>query len=246
MKVYWTAVNTLIEDKITENSLQFINFFEPLKTSELLNRLSVENLEPHQNFKYCPAMKRRISNSYELLFPFDYRLKFDTSGEGRVFSDMYDQKFFDDVVSIRNSKIKLVSLNVLYIFVPEKSLELQTTSSYLSDNEFVNRTIAMPGQFNIYDWVRNIEFAFFVKEGYNEINIKRGDPYLNVKFLTEEPVDLCKFYPTDNFISMLRRNWVARGYKIPNIKPLSYYYDMFNQSKMRKTFMKEIENNLLD
>jgi len=246
MKIYWTALNTLIEEKITEHSLQFINYLEPVSTFELLNNLPSDNLEMQHNFKYCPAMKRRVSNSYELLFPFDYRLKFDNSGGGRVVTDIYDQKFFDDIVTIRNNKIKLVSLNLMYIFIPEKSVEIQTTNSYLSDNEFVNRTIAMPGQFNIYDWIRNIEFAFFLKKDFDEVNIKKGDPYLNVKFLTDEKVELCKFYPTDNFSVMLRRNWIARNYKMPSIKPLKYYYDMFNQSKMRKAFMREIQNNLLD
>lgn len=246
MKVYWTALNTLMKENITEHSLQFINYLEPINTIEILNNLPSENLKPDQNFKYCPAMKRRVSNSYELLFPFDYRLKFNTSEEGGVTTDFYDQKFFNDIVTIRDYKTKLISLNLMYIFIPEKSLEIQTTNSYLSDNEFVNKTIAMPGQFNIYDWPRNIEFAFFVKKYFDEINIKKGDPYLNVKFLTDEKIELHKFYPSDNFATMLRRNWNARNYKIPFMKPLKYYYDMFNQSKMRKALMREVENNLLD
>jgi hypothetical protein len=144
------------------------------------------------------------------------------------------------------AKERLISLNLYYWFIPEKSLEMQSTGSYLSDNEFVNRTIAMPGQFNIYDWIRNIEFAFFMKKGYDEVKINRGDPYLNVKFLTEEPIELKKFYPSDTIINLMEKNLSARTYKTPLLNNMEYYYNLFNKSKIRKMFMKEVLDNLLD
>jgi hypothetical protein len=244
MIVYWTAVNSFFLENSRDHALQFINFYEPMKTSDLLNNFPTKDLDPLQNFKYCPSIKKRIQNSYELRFPIDYKLTF--TKDGRVHSDMYDQKFFDEVVNIRMAKERLISLNLYYWFIPEKSLEMQSTGSYLSDNEFVNRTIAMPGQFNIYDWIRNIEFAFFMKKGYDEVKINRGDPYLNVKFLTEEPIELKKFYPSDTIINLMEKNLSARTYKTPLLNNMEYYYNLFNKSKIRKMFMKEVLDNLLD
>ena len=215
MKVYWTAVNSFRTEESKDHSLQFINYFEPMKTSELLNLFEVNNVEPGQNLKYCPSIRKRVHNSYELRFPFDYELKFKENGD--VYSDMYDQKFFNDVVRVRMAKERLISLNLFYWFIPEKSLEMQTTGSYLSDNEFVNKTIAMPGEFNIYNWVRNIEFSFYMKKGYDEVRMNKGDAYLNVKFLTDEPIELVKFYPSDEIINLMQKNLSARTYKTPEL-----------------------------
>lgn len=244
MKVYWTAVNTFNVNESDNHSLQFLNYYEPMKTSELFNKLPSNDLKPLDNFKYCPSMKRRIHNSYELRFPIDYTLKF--TDDGDVYSDMYDQKFFDDVVRVRMAKERLISLNLYYWFIPEQSVEIQTTPTYLGDTEFGKTTIGMPGQFNIYEWIRNIEFAFFVRNGYNEVTLKRGDPYLNVKFMTDENIELVKFYPSEKILHLMQRNLSARNNKYPLISPLEYYYDLFRKSKLRKQFMEEVLDNLLE
>lgn len=244
MKVYWTAINTVKYNESNIHSLQFLHYYEPMKTSELLNVLPSNDLKPLDNFKYCPSIKRRIHNSYELRFPIDYTIKFKENGD--VYSDMYDQKFFNDVVRVRMFKERLISLNLFYWFIPEQSVEVQTTPTYLDDTEFGKRTIGMPGQFNIYEWIRNIEFAFFMKKGYDEVTLKRGDPYLNVKFLTDENIELIKFYPSEQILNLLERNLNSRNNKYPLISPLEYYYNMFGKSKLRKMFMKEVLNNLLD
>ena len=55
MKVYWTAVNTFNVNESDNHSLQFLNYYEPMKTSELFNKLPSNDLKPLDNFKYCPV-----------------------------------------------------------------------------------------------------------------------------------------------------------------------------------------------
>jgi hypothetical protein len=85
-----------------------------------------------------------------------------------------------------------------------------------------------------------------VRNGYNEVTLKRGDPYLNVKFMTDENVELVKFYPSEKILHLMQRNLSARNNKYPLISPLEYYYDLFRKSKLRKQFMEEVLDNLLE
>jgi hypothetical protein len=44
----------------------------------------------------------------------------------------------------------------------------------------------------------------------------------------------------------MQRNLSARNNKYPLISPLEYYYDLFRKSKLRKQFMEEVLDNLLE
>ena len=243
MIVYYTPISTFNQFEFNDHSLPLVKFLEPVETSTLIMNIPLEGLNKASNFKYCPALKNQIRNSYTLRFPFDYHLEIK---DNNIFSNMYDQQFFDQVVNIRSLEHKLLGLRIFYLFISEDSLEMEVTGSYLGDNDFVNKTIVIPGQFNIGKWTRNLELSFLLKNNINEIKINKGDPYLNVKFLTDEHVNLKKFYPTDQLLKIIKQNLNVPKYKIKLVEPLQYYYDLYKQSKMHNAVIREIKNNLLD
>lgn len=236
MNVYWSVI--ILHDEISP----FITYEQPKPAAESINSIDTQSLNAWQNFKYCPAFKKQINNTFKLTFPFDYHFQFE---DRNIKTNLYDQKFFDAMVVIRSLEMRMLSLNLHYIFVSEESLEMMTAPSYMSDNEFANKTIVIPGQFDIGKWVRPLDCAFMMKKGFDTLNVNRGDEYLTVKFLTDEKVNLKKFFVSPTMANLVKQNVESRTYK-KKAQTLQYYYSLYQQAKMHKLIMKEIKANLMD
>jgi hypothetical protein len=160
-------------------------------------------------------------------------------------SDMHDQLFFDEMVSIRSPQLKMYSFNLAYIFIAEEDLEMMTGGCEFSDNDFVNKTMITTGQYNIGKWARPLECAFMLKKDVSELKINRGDEYLTVNFLTDEKVNLVKFHTSDKLAAIIKANVSTRNYLPKGFGSLQYYYDLYQQSRIKKVIMKEIKSNLM-
>lgn len=235
MIVYWSIY--------PEPKLPLINYEEPEELSTLINNFDYVTENVKRNFKYCPAVKEMTKNVYRLKFPFEYDL---TLTENNVGSSLYDQEFFNKMVLVRSLEKKHLSFNLGYLFVCEESLEIESSSCHFSDNDFVNKTMLVPGKFNIGKWVRPLDCAFFMKNGFNTLNIKRGDDYSYVKFDTTEKIQLKKFYCTDNLLGLVQNNLKSRDYKIKPIEKLMHFYKLYEKAKMHKLVMREIKSNLME
>ena len=235
MIVYWSIY--------PDPKLPLINYEEPEELATLVNNFDYTTENIRRNFKYCPAVKDMIKNVYRLKFPFDYNITFTDTD---IVSSVYDQEFFNKMVLIRSVEKKHLSFNLTYLFVCEESLEIESSSCYFSDNEFVNKTMLVPGKFNIGKWIRPLDCAFFMKNGFDSLNVKRGDDYSYVKFNTNEKVELKKFYCTDTLLNLVSSNLKSRDYKSKLIEKLSFYYRMYEKAKIHSLVIKEIKNNLME
>ena len=191
-----------------------------------------------------PIFKKQVKNSFVLKSPIDYNLSFDREKDS-VSSNMYDQDFFNKVVHVRSGIDAHCSLNIMYLFVSEESLSIQLTGAYFSDNDFVNKTMIIPGSFDIGKWCRPVECAFIAKKEFNEISINRGDDYSYIKFDTDKDLNFKKFIFSDKMKKMLAENSQSRSYNKKKFKPLEYWYDLFHNSKQKRIIMKEIKDNLI-
>ena len=99
------------------------------------------------------------------------------------------------------------------------------------------------GTVDIGKYWRNVDFAFILKDPYEEFVIERDEIFGYVKFHTEEKIILKQFYPTEtikkysNDVNDLKNNKKNIFYR-PD-----YYYNSF---KVKKLIIKEIKNNLVD
>ena len=229
MDVYWG----------TSDRQLFLNYEEPVPLSTHFSEL--HNKDQSTKLLLCPGIRDFYHNIFVVKFPFDYNLFID--GEN-IQSTLFNQEFFDQRVLIRSKISRLFSLNFFNVFVSEVPLEMEVMGAFFSDNDFVSKTRLIPGKFDIGKWVRPIECAFNIKEGYDSIQIGKGDEYLYIRFLTNEKIKFKKFYPSDKFIEMQNCNI---NIKDTFIKPqkLSYYYNLYKNSKNHKLFLKEIKNNLM-
>ena len=198
MIVYWTPFSADTIDKTGYNFysvIPFINFYEPIRLLKQIGKKDniIRNEKGDLNFFLCPSFTDNLKNVFIIKFPVDYNLKI---YEDSIKTDFYDQDFFDKFVVIRSLKQRLLSIYFRYLFFSEYPLKIETTSCHFSDNDFVNKTFMVPGEYDIGRWCRPLESAFLIKKDVGKINIHRGDDFLYVKFHTDENIQLKKFFYT--------------------------------------------------
>lgn len=228
MDIYWASMN---------DSVPFLFFEEPCS-------LFKEITKTKTTYKSCPSIKSYTEKTFMLTFPIDYNLKIDVENE-YVYTDYYDQEFFENFVNIRSLEERLFSFQCQFLFVSESSLKIDLTGAYYSDNSFTRNTTFIPGEFDIGNWVRPVECAFHLRKKVENLEIKRGDPFAYIKFNTDEPINLIKFRITRDMMDMLGSNiHQAKKYNNKHFK-LTEWYKLFNQSKSKNAILKEIKENIL-
>ena len=97
---------------------------------------------------------------------------------------------------------------------------------------------------DIGQWFRPIEGATQLNENVNTVSIKRNDPIAYVKFQTDEPVQLKRFYMTKELEEL---SWGCIKYKrYEPARSLPYLYDKFNKRGLHKVITKEIKRNVVE
>jgi hypothetical protein len=234
MDVYWSAMDSPF--------IPFIKYQEPELVLKDISRQIPAGLDAQLKITNCPAFKDTCRNTYALHTPVDYELTY----EGQdITTEMYDEPFFQNVVNIRDTSFqRMTSLNFKYVLFSEQEIEAEIIPCFLTSNGFTDNADLIPGKINIGKWMRPVECAYFAKLGDRTISFKEGEPFAFVRFHTDEKVRLRKFNWTARLDHIVRSNLQSRIYK-PRFMNLQYYYDLFGKSNIRKTILKEINDNLL-
>jgi hypothetical protein len=239
MIVYWCAYSE--NDTISQ-----FKFTEPKSVLTCINE-NYTDLPPIENFKMCPAYRDYFKNVFELPFPCDYQLTFTRKENGtQVSSNLYDQKFFEEMIAFRSPRHNLYSYNIRYMFFVEESLDLSMERASFSNTEFASKTMLLSGKFNIGKWFRPLDCAFVVNDGITDIPFKENDPYAYVRFHTEEKIIFKRFYRSDKIKELHLGLFNARNYRPKSVNPLSFFYDIYERIKIKSLLSKEVHANLMD
>lgn len=237
MKIYW-AVSNFTQGSTVSRSLYLPP--EPLTVSNVLSE--IETSSQKNNFRICPSFKDHLKNTYALKFPIDLDLEFNELG----LSSTLDQRVLEDFVSVRNFTPfqKFIGFSVRYIFFSEVPIRMSLTHPYMSNTQFSNETKVIPGEFDIGKWFRNTDLAFSMTASH--LSIKRGDDASYVKFLTDESIELIKFEFTPE-LNRIQGDLLSSKMNLLGRSPkLSYYYEIFKNSRYRSRILKEIKSNILE
>ena len=220
------------------NTDEWLRAKEPFSLyKNLLAKDSFKNV----NISKCPAFRDYMKNIYGIRSIYSYDFYID---ENSVKSNTYDQKFFDDKIIIRSVEDKSFSLNPRLLFITEeKSLKMSTgIQPSFENNEINKRCSTVPGTVDIGKWFRELDFAFYLKEEYNDFTIKEEDIYQYVKFDTDKKIIFKQFIPNAFLQKHIDAVLNAKKYRSQNFIALDEYYSMF---KNKKNIIKEIKNNLV-
>lgn len=217
------------------------------KQPEPVYKLFCKNLINQKNdLIYCPSIKKYMNNIFLLKSLFDYSFKLSKNENiDEVFSDKYDQKFFDKHVFVRSREDRIFSFMQQFIFFTEEKSLLMSggISPFLEDNNITKRCMVIPGTFDIGKWFRPLEFAFYLKQNYDEFIIEEEEVFQYIKFNTKEKIVFKQFKVTSEINEILVDTDTAKNSRKKKLRDLKEYYDMM---KNKKHLINLIKKNVLD
>lgn len=231
--VYWSPFFPTVQ----YDSIQLIYETPDSLLQDLLPRRNKQAIG--DNWFQCHAFQQSIKNTFILRLPFttsfglDYEL-----GVFPIDSDPENMKF---VALKQPSVLNAITFTVRgnWIFWSEEDLEMSSMPAFYHPKVFNGYYIG--GTFNINKWFRPIEGAIQLDVGHNTVAIKRNDPIAYVKFHTNEPVHLKRFYLSEKLQEL---SWGCINYKkYEPHKTLSYLYDKFSSRGLSKVVTNEIKRN---
>ena len=203
------------------------------------------------NFFNCHAFKSFCKNMYMVRAPYDVNWRFlpDPNGGGRVESINPNPNIIDNsfIASIKQPSVNgslTINYSCNWIFFADKPVQIQTFAPWMHDPEIYKTSYYVPGMYDISQWFRPFELALQMKPGQTTLKSYEGEPVVYVKFHTDEPIKVNKFYLTQSLINHSKSCMnLKRFKKFRNLKNL---YQVFNNSFLRNRILKEIQENVIE
>lgn len=194
------------------------------------------------NWFQCHAFQESIKNTFILRLPFSTSFGLDYElGVFPIDSDPDNIKF---IALKQPSVIDAITFAIRgnWIFWSEDSLEMTSMPAFYHPKVFNGYYIG--GTFNINKWFRPIEGAIQLDVGYNTVAITRHDPIAYVKFNSQEPIQLKRFYLTKELEEL---SWGCIRYKYhePH-RALPFLYDKFKSRGLDKVITKRIKESVVE
>jgi hypothetical protein len=236
--VYWAPWG----DPTTYSEL-FLAYDPPIKlTEDLKTRNNKENAA--DNYFRCPAFVDSIRNTFLFTSPSNVDI---TIGDGYLRNNLpqnvsYDQRLFTvKQASCRDAHTIRYYAN--WIFFSEDPLLIHSTPPFMHRSPVNNTGYYVPGSFDISQWFRPLEYAYQMWDNVDTFSVRATDPLMYVNFLTDEKVELKKFYLTKELYDLSMSCVRLKTYRRDRV--LSKLYNMFSTSGIKNRILKEIKNNLI-
>lgn len=245
MKVYWAPFippTPAIQEFDGLPNISSATWPEPEALSKHLPEIFIDT-----GVTRCPAFTDQNRNTFVLKSPTELTL---VSDKETGFQCSFDARTKGPKVLLQRSKDKsLYSLRMHYLFIPEAPTKINIRSAAYSMNTFARETMLVGGEFDIGQFPRPIDCAFFIPPWIDYLHIKHDDPlfYATFKPHDESKVQLKKFTMTSEIYNVIRGNVQAKTSKNDDtIWRLLDYYKMYKNSKQHGYLINKIKENLLD
>lgn len=216
----------------------------------------------------CPAMRGFYKNMFGIPALYDYDVEV---RDGKIYSNDKSEEFFKAAIHIRNAEMRGLSLNLSQVvLLPDAdSLGLTQYPPFLETT--LAHANYFPGSFDIGNFPRVLDLALrFLSDC--TWKIRKGDILHYIKFDTEEKIKFIPFAMSHKMASLMGEiparktssNLVKTDGKfMPSgiqpeegevtehsfdnvwrkVRPLSWYYGLFNKSKIKKQMLIEAKRN---
>jgi hypothetical protein len=195
------------------------------------------------NWFQCHAFQASIKNTFVLRLPFSTGFALDSDVGAFAMREEYESSM--QYVQIKQPSILnayTIAVRGNWIFWSEEPLTITTSPAHYHKPVFDGYYVG--GSFDIGRWFRPVEGAIQLNEQVNTVHIKRHDPLAYIKFDTEEPIQLKRFYMTKELEEL---HWACVQYKQHDPhRGLSYLYDKFTNRGLDKVITKEIKRNVMN
>lgn len=239
MDVFWSSVI----NNDTHRALTLL-WEEPIPLLKHLYNVHKNNILPlGTNFFKCPSVNEEIKNTYVILSPIDYTIKWDGD---EITTPDYNKMVFKHLVTphyYEDGKCSnVVSVGLHTLWFSDQKCVITVTPPYMSNTEFSKNMTMISGQLDINSWLRPLDVLFFL-ENDKPVFIKKGEPLLYVKFHTDKKIKLKRFNYSTEVDKIVNYCVGVRYYS--SVSPLSKIYDIFNRSLIRKKFSNIVKNEII-
>jgi hypothetical protein len=217
------------------------------KQSDLIKNKS-QFCNSKTSFFACPAFGNKLKNTYVFKSPIESSYDYDFSNIDNVL--IQPKKPHKPYLNIYSPRVEALSdkpqirLGLDYLFFCEESLTATFSAPYFDQAKYLKYGAIAPGTFDIGQWFRPypVEITLWNKVG--EFCIEEDEPIFYVEFLTDRPIIIKRFKPTEQVLTYAAACASAPS-DIKNGIPLVERYKKFKNTRMNDLIMNEIRNNIL-
>lgn len=179
----------------------------------------VENIIP-----FCPAHVNYGKNSFIFKSPYDFKIfhnhekfpydpiQFDFDKTSIKENIIWDIFHIYPESGWRNPNMPIVQMKINMAFLADEDIEIELKSPERSPKWTQMPGTYIDGSFNIYEWQRRISWGFEWHDTSKPIEVKRGDPLLEIKFNTPKNVQLEKIALTKEIEDAIKNCELAKEF----------------------------------
>jgi len=229
--VYWSKYNVYSMD-----SNDFLLDLEPKQLYKKAKSIfDAENKSA--DWLDCPSCIDLLSNTYSINSPVD--LSFSMKTDNTVYSEKPHSMNMVNFRKFNKDYSVMDFLFTLHLF-SEENLEVSVTPTFFNSDK---NYFLIPGKFNISKWFRPINPSFMFLNSEYDVNIKNGDPIMNLSFNTDEKIIFKEFYFTETLKEITKESVGHKQFSKRN--SLNSLYFKFQNQKVNKVVLKEIKRSLV-
>jgi len=141
--------------------------------------------ELHPTLYKCPAITDFYKNKFVIKSPFDFYGEAEKQQDHLLLNTNAEETLKSNFIHFTQTND--LQLNIFdYVFWSDEDVEMEVIPPP------INNLLPVSGMFNIKNWIRPVHPSYYVYPSVKQFtfNIKRGDPYLYIKFNTKKKVEL--------------------------------------------------------
>jgi hypothetical protein len=177
----------------------------------------------------CPAIQEMYKNTFVVPMPVDFRCDFRfVDNQFQQGNSNIDSRFISKICAIKPNKIdKELQFEPLEIICwSDEDCFIETWGNN------INNLTNLGGSFNIKKWIRPIHAAYLIhkEETHFNLNLKKGDPFLFIKFNSKKRVNLKYNYDTPIIDESQKMSKIT----LFGFRGTKKYFEKFNKIRPKK------------
>lgn len=245
LTIYWAPAHAL------GTQYEFSHLYPfPVSLYEDIAPQKADLKENRDDFLRCPAVSNKLKKTFVFRSTTNTHVKVvDGQYVSYWVTSEEDKRRHQTTVELLHqptlqNRILLNYLHPVVFFAEADSLMMSLTPPYFHQTEHSKYGVIVPGEFDIVNWFRPINFEFQLWEGIDELIVPAGEPLGYVDFQTNMQIELRRFNMTNNLgkvASSLIHVSPHRRYA-----KLSEKYKLFRNARISQGILREIRDNLVD
>lgn len=222
----------------------------PSSLFEELSPLKVDLKNNRDDYLRCPAVGNRLKKIFVFRSSADTHVNV-IDGQHisyNIHSDD-DQRRYQTSVDILHQPtlencLLLNYVHPIIFFTDAPSLTVSISPPFFHKTVHSNYGAIVPGEFDVANWFRPMNFEFQLWSGVTELHVPAGEPIGYVECQTDAKIELRKFRLTPS----LNRLSSSLIHVSPHRRftKLSEKYKLFKNARISQGILKEIQDNLVD